>query len=95
MKGLVQYAWSHTVISDQMNEHVNQVCDFKLLNWTYNCNIAMSSVFREYSKIDIYNIYAPKCNNARKISTSAEEVSHTTTKHFQVMYFLLCIFDVL
>lgn len=75
MKGLVEYAWSHTVISDQLYEHINSVCNFKLLNWTSDCGIAMSSVFGEYHKIDIYNIYAPKCDTRLKASSNATEMN--------------------
>ncbi|ONK78758.1 uncharacterized protein A4U43_C02F22110 [Asparagus officinalis] len=74
-KGLVEYAWSHTVISDQIYDHVNKVCNFKLFNWTKDCGIAMSLVFHEYKKIDIYNIYAPKCNNPQKASSSVAEMN--------------------
>ncbi|KAG9457759.1 hypothetical protein H6P81_002267 [Aristolochia fimbriata] len=60
-KGLVDYAWSHTVISDQVYREVNRVCNFKLLNWTKECSEIMSQVFQQYREIDIYNIYAPSC----------------------------------
>lgn len=31
-RGLLEYAWSHTVISDQMYNHVKHVCNFKHVN---------------------------------------------------------------
>ncbi|KAH7655146.1 Peptidase S10 serine carboxypeptidase protein [Dioscorea alata] len=70
-KGLVEYAWSHTVISDQIYERVNKDCDFKLFNnWTNKCIKVMDMVFDRYRDIDIYNVYAPKCNNAHASSSS-------------------------
>ncbi|KAK9287852.1 hypothetical protein L1049_016294 [Liquidambar formosana] len=60
-KGLLEYAWSHSVISDQIYERAKQVCDFKAINWSSECNDAMNAVFEKYTEIDIYNIYAPKC----------------------------------
>ncbi|KAL0903497.1 hypothetical protein M5K25_027883 [Dendrobium thyrsiflorum] len=60
-KGLLEYAWSHSVISDQAYATVNKACNFKLLYWTNECNNAMNLIYNEYNEIDIYNIYAPMC----------------------------------
>jgi len=60
-KGLLEYAWSHAVISDQQYDKAKQVCDFKQFDWSNECNKAMNEVFQDYSEIDIYNIYAPSC----------------------------------
>lgn len=59
--GILEYAWSHAVISDQQYVKAKQVCDFRQFNWSKKCNKAMKEVLKEYSKIDIYNIYAPAC----------------------------------
>ncbi|KAF5176789.1 Serine carboxypeptidase-like [Thalictrum thalictroides] len=59
--GLLDYAWSHAIISDQVYEKAKQVCNFKLINWMDECNTAMEVVFQQYQEIDIYNIYAPRC----------------------------------
>ncbi|KAL5985485.1 hypothetical protein ACLOJK_027469 [Asimina triloba] len=61
MKGMVDFAWSHSVISDEMYVHLNRVYDFKLSRWSNDCNEAMGEVYRLYQEIDIYNIYAPTC----------------------------------
>nr|XP_048322293.1 serine carboxypeptidase-like 33 [Ziziphus jujuba var. spinosa] len=78
-KGLLEYAWSHAVISDQLYEKAKQVCDFKLSIWSEECNKAMSQVFEEYREIDIYNIYAPRCliknNNAKNDSNNTESLT--------------------
>ncbi|PNY16203.1 serine carboxypeptidase 33-like protein, partial [Trifolium pratense] len=62
-KGIVEYAWSHAVISDQHYEKAKQVCDFKKSEWSNECNQVMIELFHEYSEIDIYNIYAPSCRS--------------------------------
>ncbi|KAL4202379.1 hypothetical protein AMTRI_Chr02g220730 [Amborella trichopoda] len=67
-KGLVEYAWSHSVISDQLYQQVNHACNFKLSNWTRECANAMNLLFEQYKEIDIYNIYAPKCTLSRTSS---------------------------
>ncbi|XP_021290845.1 serine carboxypeptidase-like 33, partial [Herrania umbratica] len=59
--GIMDYAWSHSVIPDQLYHKVKQVCDFKLFDWSIKCSDAVNQVFDKYSEIDIYNIYAPKC----------------------------------
>nr|ACN33679.1 unknown [Zea mays] len=61
-KGLAEYAWSHSVVSDEVYERIKKVCDFRVSNWTGDCDTAMSAVFSQYQEIDIYNIYAPRCN---------------------------------
>ncbi|KAJ7955274.1 Carboxypeptidase [Quillaja saponaria] len=61
-KGLLEYAWSHSVISDQVYDKAKQTCTFKESVWSDECNDAISQVYQEYKEIDIYNIYAPACN---------------------------------
>ncbi|XP_057959081.1 serine carboxypeptidase-like 33 [Malania oleifera] len=70
-KGLLEYAWSHSVISDEDYNKTKQVCDFKTFVWSRECNDAMNVVFEKYDEIDIYNIYAPKC-----FLNSASSVGH-------------------
>jgi len=60
-KGLLEYAWSHAVISDQQYDSAKEFCDFKALSWSNDCNNAMDLVYQTYKEIDIYNIYAPIC----------------------------------
>ncbi|PIN18106.1 Serine carboxypeptidases (lysosomal cathepsin A) [Handroanthus impetiginosus] len=60
-KGVLEYAWSHSVISDQEYHKARRACDFKLENWSAGCVNAMTVVFDRYKEIDIYNIYAPSC----------------------------------
>ncbi|CAH2053489.1 unnamed protein product [Thlaspi arvense] len=60
-KGILEYAWSHAVISDNLYDTAKRNCDFKSSNWSEPCNVAMNTLFQKYKEIDIYNIYAPKC----------------------------------
>ncbi|KAF3456405.1 hypothetical protein FNV43_RR01055 [Rhamnella rubrinervis] len=71
--GLVDYAWSHAVISDELYQNSKQVCDFKRVEWSPQCNKAINKLFQDYEEIDIYNIYAPKCVIN---STSAQSLTH-------------------
>lgn len=69
-------------MSDGIYERVKKVCNFKISNWTNDCNEAMSSIFRQYQEIDIYNIYAPKCNLAQTSRVAAFD--HTLEASDQV-----------
>lgn len=60
-KGILEYAWSHSVIPDQVYDRAKTECDFKNNNWSKECYAAMEILFDKYKEIDIYNIYAPIC----------------------------------
>ena len=77
-KGLLEYAWSHAVISDQQYEKAKQVCDFKQFQWSDECNAAMNEVFNDYSEIDIYNIYAPSCRLNSTSSSAYHNIDYDT-----------------
>ncbi|XP_021730396.1 serine carboxypeptidase-like 33 [Chenopodium quinoa] len=74
-KGLLEYAWSHTVITDDMYNKTKEVCDFKTLYWPKECVTAMNLVYGKYKEIDFYNIYAPIC-----LSNSTSSQAYYTNK---------------
>lgn len=78
-KGLLEYAWSHSVISDQEYNIARRDCDFKEENWPRKCNIAMTTVFDRYNEIDIYNIYGPSCTLNTTSSMASEMVFTSAT----------------
>ncbi|GJN05342.1 hypothetical protein PR202_ga22963 [Eleusine coracana subsp. coracana] len=84
-KGLAEYAWSHSVVSDEVYERIKKVCNFKVSNWTDDCDKAMSIVFGQYHEIDIYNIYAPRCNLPQSAAApSVDQVLATNDQdHFR------------
>ncbi|KAH6757944.1 serine carboxypeptidase-like 33 [Perilla frutescens var. hirtella] len=84
-KGLLEYAWSHSVVSDQEYDKAKQACDFKLENWSSGCNSAMSVVFDLYNEIDIYNIYAPSCLLNKTSSFSSVVSSETDSSNTKRM----------
>ncbi|KAL0690822.1 hypothetical protein Bca4012_090501 [Brassica carinata] len=69
-KGILEYAWSHAVISDNLYDTAKRNCDFKSSNWSEPCNVAMNTMFQKYKEIDIYNIYAPKCTTSNSSAAS-------------------------
>ncbi|PUZ64146.1 hypothetical protein GQ55_3G120200 [Panicum hallii var. hallii] len=70
-KGLAEYAWSHAVVSDEVYSRINKYCDFKISNWSDDCNAAMNIVYGQYREIDMYNIYAPRCLLNQSSASSA------------------------
>lgn len=91
--GILDYAWSHAVISDQLYNKARKVCDFKSFDWSNECNGAMEEVFENYAEIDIYDIYAPKCliNSTSSLAHSRGSVESltevTTDEHCELYYF--------
>ncbi|XP_062209921.1 serine carboxypeptidase-like 26 isoform X2 [Phragmites australis] len=82
--GLVEFAWSHSVISDQLYERVKNVCDFRIHTRTEECAHAMNLVYTQYDKIDIFNVYAPKCNTDESaLSSTSDSTVEMNAKKFK------------
>ncbi|KAL6562151.1 hypothetical protein OROGR_003158 [Orobanche gracilis] len=63
LKGYVDYAWSHAIVSDETHKTIIESCDFHSadpLNDT-NCSNATDEVYRQYNEIDMYSLYTPTC----------------------------------
>ncbi|XP_047313348.1 serine carboxypeptidase-like 31 isoform X2 [Impatiens glandulifera] len=65
-KGLVDYAWSHAVVSDETHKTIRESCDFNSNNTWSNedCSQAVEEVLRQYKEIDIYSLYTSVCGSA-------------------------------
>lgn len=61
--GMVEYAWSHAIISDKVYNTIKKECSFFGLrkNDTKACLPAIRAFAQAYSDIDIYSIYTPVC----------------------------------
>lgn len=62
-RGLVDYAWSHAVISDETHRIISDNCDFSGNDtWSNNdCSQAVDEVLKQYKEIDIYSLYTSTC----------------------------------
>lgn len=65
--GMVEYAWSHAIISDELHAAVLKECNsFKEEGGEGGrrgnaCTPAVKAFLRSYADIDIYSIYTPVC----------------------------------
>ncbi|XP_076896391.1 serine carboxypeptidase-like 31 [Bidens hawaiensis] len=82
-KGLVDYAWSHAVVSDETHQTIRESCDFNSNNtWSNNCSQAVDEVLKQYKEIDIYSLYTSVCipNSAYSDDKSQVMLKKTTSK---------------
>ncbi|TXG47336.1 hypothetical protein EZV62_026630 [Acer yangbiense] len=61
--GMVDYAWSHAVVSDETHKTITRSCDFNSTNpWSNDaCSDAVGEVLKQYKEIDIYSLYTSVC----------------------------------
>ncbi|CAA3013625.1 serine carboxypeptidase-like 31 [Olea europaea subsp. europaea] len=62
-KGIVDYAWSHAVVSDETHKTIKEFCDFYSENpWgNKDCDQAVTEMNRNYDEIDKYSLYTSVC----------------------------------
>ncbi|ERN03395.1 hypothetical protein AMTR_s00003p00256450 [Amborella trichopoda] len=62
-EGLVDYAWSHAVVSDETHQIIKDNCDFHSNDTWSNerCNGGVDEVLKQYGEIDIYSLYTSRC----------------------------------
>ncbi|MBA0695382.1 hypothetical protein Goari_002009 [Gossypium aridum] len=62
-RGMVDYAWSHAIVSDETYKIIIESCDFKSNDiWSSEiCSQGVAEVLKQYHEIDIYSLYTPVC----------------------------------
>ncbi|KAK1260196.1 Serine carboxypeptidase-like 31 [Acorus gramineus] len=76
-EGLVDYAWSHAVISDRTHKIIKDNCNFSSTNTWDNvkCAKAVNEVLDQYREIDIYSLYTSLCiTNSTKLDDYMRKV---------------------
>ncbi|KAK3030573.1 hypothetical protein RJ639_039451 [Escallonia herrerae] len=77
-KGLIDYAWDHAVISDQLYEDLKRECNFSKDNLSDGCNTALGQYFDVYKYIDMYSLYTPMCvDNSSSSSRQLQVIQGT------------------
>ncbi|CAI9087528.1 OLC1v1021612C4 [Oldenlandia corymbosa var. corymbosa] len=79
-KGLVDYAWSHAVVSDETHKTIKETCDFYSNDTWSNedCSQAVDEVLKQYKEIDIYSLYTSVCIDNSTVDSE--------TKAYQIMF---------
>ncbi|XP_061362670.1 serine carboxypeptidase-like 35 [Gastrolobium bilobum] len=83
VKGIIDYAWSHAIISDQEYYGIVKDCDFSKENKSKACEMRVGGLLEAYSEIDIYSIYSPICisDYQRAVSAKLLVAPHLLTSH--------------
>ncbi|XP_027153704.1 serine carboxypeptidase-like 34 [Coffea eugenioides] len=68
-RGLIDYAYDHAVISDQLYNEIKGKCNFSIEHLPKDCNDALGKYFDVYKIIDMYSLYAPTCVKSNSTST--------------------------
>ncbi|CAN6185466.1 unnamed protein product [Urochloa humidicola] len=64
-KGMYDFFWTHALISDEAADGIHRYCNFTVgAADSDKCDAAVSEADEALQDIDIYNIYAPNCDNA-------------------------------
>lgn len=60
--GMVEYAWSHAIISDELHASLRRECNsFEGAGEGKACLPAVKAFLRAFQDIDMYSIYSPVC----------------------------------
>ncbi|KAK9092424.1 hypothetical protein Syun_027335 [Stephania yunnanensis] len=83
LRGWVDYAWSHAIVSDETHKVISRYCDFYGTDtWSdENCSNAVDEIYKQYNHIDIYSIYTPVC-----LSNYTSKGTSFTKKTMQVLF---------
>lgn len=78
--GMVEYAWSHAIISDELHSAVTRECDsFKEEadggKPGKGCSSAVRAFMGAFDDIDIYSIYTPTCLSPSASASTAPRPS--------------------
>ncbi|CAL1372729.1 unnamed protein product [Linum trigynum] len=83
-RGMVDYAWSHAVISDETHRVISLSCNFSSDNtWSNNdCSDSVDELLRQYREIDIYSLYTSVCaGNSASSDQKSTQVMFTRTSN--------------
>ncbi|KAI3522108.1 hypothetical protein L1887_11587 [Cichorium endivia] len=75
-QGRLDYLWTHALISDETNAGINRYCDYSAEIASKKCIQYVRQAFHEVGEIDVYNIYAPLCDNNTHELESSGSVKH-------------------
>ncbi|XP_038689211.1 serine carboxypeptidase-like 31 isoform X2 [Tripterygium wilfordii] len=79
-RGLVDYAWSHAIISDELHNIISESCNFESNDtWSNDdCNQGVEELLGQYKEIDIYSLYTSVCiGNSATTDEKSTQITFT------------------
>ncbi|CAL9160771.1 unnamed protein product [Musa hybrid cultivar] len=74
IRGMVDYAWDHALISDRVYHNIKTSCNFSAVVPTQECSKALQQYYQVYQIIDMYSLYTPRCESGYpKFSSSVAQ----------------------
>ncbi|KAF7848167.1 hypothetical protein BT93_L2234 [Corymbia citriodora subsp. variegata] len=94
--GMIDYAWGHALISDDLYSSIKAKCDFSNENATIDCVNLIDEYYKLYKMIDMYSLYSPTCSlgqpfAARLLNTRAK--ADTSNYHLELLRTILAGYD--
>lgn len=82
LRGMVDYAWSHAVVSDETYKIIKETCDFNSSDVYSNpdCKQGLDDMLTQYNEIDIYSLYTSVCDANSTSSGSIDSMLKTSPK---------------
>ncbi|XP_057871865.2 serine carboxypeptidase-like 31 [Cryptomeria japonica] len=85
LRGQMDYAWSHAVVSDETHMAIVENCDFDSNNTldNKNCSDAIDEVIEQLNNIDMYSLYTPTCihkNTPKSTDSGRNQLRYSTNK---------------
>ncbi|KAI4370757.1 hypothetical protein MLD38_019069 [Melastoma candidum] len=65
-RGMIDYAWDHALISDQLYHGIKTTCNFSQETLSKKCERKMKEYYNVYGIIDVYSLYSPICTSTLK-----------------------------
>ncbi|XP_023513734.1 serine carboxypeptidase-like 34 [Cucurbita pepo subsp. pepo] len=60
-RGMIDFAWNHAIISDQLYGQIRNNCDFRSMVPSAACRPYLNAYFWVYSIVNMYSLYSPVC----------------------------------
>ena len=87
--GVVDSAWHHAIISDNLYSDFKKNCDFSLVELSPECGAAIGQLNALYNIIDIYSLYTDRCELGHPAfnTSSSAQIGRTSSGRVSAVNF--------
>ena len=87
--GVVDSAWHHAIISDNLYRDFKKNCDFSLVELSPECGAAIGQLNALYKIIDIYSLYTDRCELGHPAfnTSSSAQIGRTSSGRVSAVNF--------